>query len=51
MVNRPSNSGWEFADALARARQNFEVDVPATEAVIVEVPAALIDAATTEQED
>jgi len=50
MVERPSNNGWEFVNALARARQNFETDVPAPEAVVVEELAAN-DVVTTEQED
>lgn len=51
MVERPSNNGWEFVNALARARQNLETDVPVPEADVVEEPAAVDDVATTEQED
>lgn len=50
MIERPSNNGWEFVNALARARQNLETDVPVPEAVVVEEP-TVNDVATTEQED
>lgn len=48
MVERPSNNGWEFVNALARARQNLEVDVPAPEIIVDESTAA--EDTSTEQE-
>lgn len=51
MVERPSTNGWELVNALARARQNLEVNVPAPEVVVVEQPTFVEDTVTTEQED